>query len=60
MAPVINFAFPMVKRFDAELDYSFEFFGMRLNSGHMEFTSANITLAGAFKFTATSKGHIYP
>jgi hypothetical protein len=33
---------------------------MRLNSGHMEFTSANITLEGAFKFTATSKGHIYP
>ena len=60
MAPVINFAFPMVKRFDAELDYNFEIFGMRLNSGHMKLTSANITLEGAFKFTATSKGHIYP
>lgn len=35
MAPVITFAFPMVKRFDAELDYNFQIFGMRLNSGHM-------------------------
>jgi hypothetical protein len=26
----------------------------------MQFTSANITLDGAFKFTATSKGHLYP
>ena len=37
-----------------------ELFGLQLNSGRMEFTSANITLDGAFKITTTSKGHLYP
>lgn len=60
MAPVINFAFPLIKHAFADLDYDLKNFGVSINKGHLVVNTSNVTLDGAFKFTTTSKGHIYP
>ena len=57
---VLKIVLPLVRHFEMEFDYSYNFLGLVYKGGHLQYVSNFTWVKAELELTTTSKGHIYP
>lgn len=57
---VLKIVLPLVRHFEMDFDYSYNFLGLVYKGGHLRYVSNFTWVKAELELTTTSKGHIYP